>query len=179
MTDSGGIMELEGPMLVRTIVSDYPGYGIFRQGHISTPLFHHDLLLNGEVYYLLPLKINETGAPNGKLIRDQLNSNRVGSLRLPAGTLSDLVFNSTMEPAALQVLPSPGKGVWKVKLVIDTKQLEEILSEQVNTEALIEKMRTVASLSTAAPKRTKGAWNVTWRPTLSGACRVPLEDLIM
>ncbi|XP_010267590.1 PREDICTED: uncharacterized protein LOC104604776 [Nelumbo nucifera] len=174
MTDSGGIMEMEGPVLVRTVISDYPGYGIFRQGHISSPLLHLDLLVNGHLYYLLPLR--ETRAPSSKITKelDSGLTNRVSSLRLSSGTVSDLVMNSTTTEPALEVLPSPGKGVWKVKLVIDTKQLEEILSEQVNTEALIEKMRTVASSANATPKRTKSSWR---RPTFSGVCRMPPEDL--
>jgi len=48
--------------------------------------------------------------------------------------------------SALEVLPKAKNGVWRVKLLIDPRQLEEILSKQVNTEALIEKMRMAAQL---------------------------------
>lgn len=66
--------------------------------------------------------------------------------------------------SALEVLPSQGNGVWKVKLVISTKQLGEIFSEEVNTEALIEKMRMAAcSASRLTPRRTKNSWLVGWR----------------
>lgn len=46
-----------------------------------------------------------------------------------------------------------GDGVWKVKLVIDPKELGQILAEEVNTEALIEQMRIAAN---STPKRVKG-----------------------
>lgn len=54
---------------------------------------------------------------------------------------------------SVKVLP-PKDGVWRVKLVIDPKDLEEIMSKQVNIEALIEQMR-VAAIST--PRREKGS----------------------
>jgi hypothetical protein len=69
----------------------------------------------------------------------------------------------------LEVLPALGDGVWRVKLVIGTKQLEEILSEQVNTEALIEKMRMAASSANLTPRRSKSSW----KPALSNVFRVP------
>ncbi|KAK4400963.1 UNVERIFIED_CONTAM: hypothetical protein Sangu_3061500 [Sesamum angustifolium] len=56
---------------------------------------------------------------------------------------------------SVEVLPPPGAGVWKVKLVIDPKDLERILAEQVNTEALIEHMRIAAN---STPKRGKSSW---------------------
>ncbi|KAL8515064.1 hypothetical protein ACS0TY_013953 [Phlomoides rotata] len=46
-----------------------------------------------------------------------------------------------------------GNEVWKVKLVIDHKDLEMILSEEVNTEALIERMR-IAAKSTPIRGKT-------------------------
>ena len=80
-----------------------------------------------------------------------------------------------VEPA-LEVLLAVGDGVWRVKLVIDTKQLEEILSEQVNTKALIEKMRMVASSASLTPKRTKSAWGMSWKPTLLNIFMFPLDN---
>lgn len=41
--------------------------------------------------------------------------------------------------------PPPGNGVWKVKLLINPKDLEKILSEEVNAEALIQQMRMAAN----------------------------------
>uniref|UniRef100_A0A2N9FEX6 Uncharacterized protein n=1 Tax=Fagus sylvatica TaxID=28930 RepID=A0A2N9FEX6_FAGSY len=88
---------------------------------------------------------------------------------------SDFVDNLA-NGSALEVLPSVGDGVWRVKLVIDTKQLEEILSEQVNTEALIEKMRMAASSASLTPKRTKSAWGMSWKPTLFNVFKLPLDN---
>ncbi|KAF8379726.1 hypothetical protein HHK36_029173 [Tetracentron sinense] len=172
MTDSGRIIELEGPLLVESVVNDFPGYGVFRQGHISSRLSQHEQLLNGQMYYLLPL-VKERTVPNTGATREL---DQVGPLRSSSCTASDLVMNLTTP--ALEVLPSPGNGIWKVKLVIDTKQLEEILSEQVNIEAMIEKMRTVASSASATPKRVKGSWGVAWRPTLASVCKVFLDQAL-
>ena len=78
--------------------------------------------------------------------------------------------------SALEVLPTVGDGVWRVKLVIDTKQLEEILSKQVNIEALIEKMRMVATSASITPKRTESAWGMSWKPTLLNLFKLPLDN---
>ncbi|WVZ23511.1 hypothetical protein V8G54_002055 [Vigna mungo] len=62
-----------------------------------------------------------------------------------------------------------GVGGFRMKLVIEQRQLEEILSEQVNTEALIEKMRMAATgCSTTSPSRspTMSTWKVGWKTTL-------------
>ncbi|KAF4389441.1 hypothetical protein G4B88_006500, partial [Cannabis sativa] len=104
LKDSGSILEFKSPKLAYEVLNSHPGYGIFKQGHGSSPF-----------------------------------------------------GNSGM----MQVLPSGGNGVWKVKLMIDTKQLEEILSEQGNTEALIERMRMVASSSSSGPltpRHSKSKW---------------------
>uniref|UniRef100_A0A7N2KUW5 Uncharacterized protein n=1 Tax=Quercus lobata TaxID=97700 RepID=A0A7N2KUW5_QUELO len=88
---------------------------------------------------------------------------------------SDFVDNLA-NGSALEVLPTVGDGVWRVKLVIDTKQLEEILSKQVNTKALIEKMRMVASSASITPKRTESAWGMSWKPTLLNLFKLPLDN---
>ncbi|WJX54093.1 hypothetical protein P8452_40017 [Trifolium repens] len=81
--------------------------------------------------------------------------------------------------SALEVLPSAKNGVWKVKLMIDTRQLEEILSEEVNIEALIEKMRMAAtaySISSPARSRTTSTWKVGWKPTLFNTFFAPVNS---
>ncbi|KAF2313470.1 hypothetical protein GH714_011147 [Hevea brasiliensis] len=76
-------------------------------------------------------------------------------------------FGETAENGpAVQVLPSQGHGVWKVKLVINPKQLEEILSEQGNTETLIEKMRMAASSASLEPRQSKSSRGLAWMPSL-------------
>lgn len=54
------------------------------------------------------------------------------------------------------VMPVSGNGVWKVKLAIDPRDLEQILSEDGNTEALIEQVRIAAN---STPKRRKSHWS--------------------
>ncbi|TQE01806.1 hypothetical protein C1H46_012606 [Malus baccata] len=72
---------------------------------------------------------------------------------------SDFVENLAKGSSALEVLPSGGDGVWRVKLVIETKQLEELFSENGDAGALIETMRLAASGGWAnTPKKTKSPW---------------------
>ncbi|XP_061350927.1 uncharacterized protein LOC133295995 [Gastrolobium bilobum] len=154
LSDSGAILQFKGPITVAQVLQRYPGYGIFRQGHASSPLPEHESLSYGLFYYLLPLK---------EVQNDQRPSNSVSV------AASDYVKNLS-NGSALEVLPSAKNGVWRVKLVIETRQLEEILSEQVNTEALIEKMRMAATAcsTTTSPtrSRTMSTWKMGWKPTL-------------
>ncbi|KAF7150953.1 hypothetical protein RHSIM_Rhsim02G0246900 [Rhododendron simsii] len=122
---------------------------------MSSALHDHELLRGGQSYYLLPL------VENSKMGKKNVNS----------ACEAEPIRMSTS--AAVEVLPPPQKGVWRVKLVIDTKQLEEILSKEVNTEALIEQMRLAASSASdsATPKRGKmiswGQWGGNWKPMVA------------
>ncbi|KAB2632932.1 hypothetical protein D8674_029179 [Pyrus ussuriensis x Pyrus communis] len=94
---------------------------------------------------------------------------------------SDFVENLAKGSSALEVLPSGGDGVWRVKLVIDTKQLEELFSENGDAGALIETMRMAASGGAGAstPKHTKSLWGGAggWRkPIFSNLFKVPPTD---
>lgn len=188
MTDSGGTVEFRGPTLVCDVVSEYPGYGVFREGYLSSPpLFGNEQLFSSHLYYLLPI-IEEEAKKDDNVIEKEkeevvvvdkrrksdaeLSGNqavRPSFSRVSSATVTDLGGkNLTMKPA-LEVLPSLGNGVWRVKMVIDTKQLEEILSEQVNIGELIEKMREVAAVgrnsdsdSNASTPRRRS-----WRPSFS------------
>ncbi|GMY30564.1 hypothetical protein FCV25MIE_25806 [Fagus crenata] len=172
LTDSGVVLEFKGPITARDILDDHPGYGIFRQGHASSPLQDLECLISGRLYYLLPLVSKEQVQNMGVI--EQLEAEWM-SVTEAAKKSSDFVDNLA-NGSALEVLPSVGDGVWRVKLVIDTKQLEEILSEQVNTEALIEKMRMAASSASLTPKRTKSAWGMSWKPTLFNVFKLPLDN---
>ncbi|KAL4301764.1 hypothetical protein GQ457_10G023890 [Hibiscus cannabinus] len=150
LTDAGEIIDVKGPKLAREILNDFPGYVICRKGGASMfPLNEDEWLVYGGFYYLLPLE--KVGIAGG------------------APTLSSSAAGFVGNLSAMEVLPWKKNGVWKVKLVIDSHQLEDILSEQVNTEALIEKMRTAAASSaTVTPKRSKGAGVVVGcKPALS------------
>ncbi|KAE8698750.1 putative Electron transporter [Hibiscus syriacus] len=151
LTDAGEIIDAKGPKLAREIVNDFPGYVICRKCEASMfPLNGDEWLVCGGFYYLLPLeKVGNYGGI-------------AGGLSSAAGFVENL--------SAMEVLPRKKNGVWKVKLVIDSHQLEDIFSEQVNTEALIEKMRTAAASSaTVTPKRSKSSRGWWWcaSPALS------------
>ncbi|KAE9614062.1 hypothetical protein Lal_00016576 [Lupinus albus] len=149
LSDSGDILQFKGPITVGQVLQHYPGYGIFLQGHASIPLAMHKSLSYGLLHYLLPLKeAVRVDEEKKKVMRD---------------AACDYVEKLSNESAALEVLPSAKNGVWRVKLMIDTRQLEEILSEQVNTEALIEKMRMAATTcSTTSPTRSSRIMT-TWK----------------
>ena len=125
-----------------------------------------ECLISGILYYLLPLRKEHKLCKNG--VTEQVKNigiiepleakwtSVVKPAKMSSYAASDF-FDNLANGSALEVIPTVGDGVWRVKLVIDTKKLEEILSEQVNTEALIEKMRMVASSASLTPKRTKSA----------------------
>ena len=188
LSDNGSILQLKGPKTVGQVLQHYPGYGIFLQGHASTPLGVHESLSYGLFYYLLPLKekvpvdqkasfrngVSEQEVEGEGLIQSENDGQPNKSPCVEAAC--DYVQNLS-HGSALEVLPSAKNGVWKVKLVIDTRQLEEILSEQVNTEALIEKMRmaaTACSASSPARSRTTSNWKVGWKPTLFNTLWAPV-----
>ncbi|XP_031259799.1 uncharacterized protein LOC116117959 [Pistacia vera] len=172
LTDSGTILELKSPKLAREVLENYPGYGIFPRGHASSPLADHERLVSGQFYYLLPLEKQQKQQVQ---VAEKLDLKWVEQMEPPKMSSADFV-DSLASGSAFEVLPSQGNGVWKVKLVISTKQLEEIFSEEVNTEALIEKMRMAASSASLTPRRTKNSWVVGWRkPALFNVFKVPTE----
>ncbi|KAK4601256.1 hypothetical protein RGQ29_010712 [Quercus rubra] len=146
LTNFGAILDFKGPIKARDILDDHPG-----------------------LYYLLPLSKEHKLCKNGVTeqvknigIIEQLKAEWMGVVepaKMSSYAASDFVDNLA-NGSTLEVLPTVGDGVWRVKLVIDTKQLEEILSKQVNTEALIEKMRMVASSASLTPKRIESAWGM-------------------
>ena len=96
------------------------------------------------------------------------------SLSSPSDYVVNLPYGS-----ALEVFPSVRDGVWRVKLVIDTRQLERILSEQVNTEALIEKMRIAAAATSSVSSPTRRRTNIIspWKvPSLFSTSRLPTNN---
>ncbi|KAJ9148090.1 hypothetical protein P3X46_030184 [Hevea brasiliensis] len=174
-TDSGGIIQLKGPKLAKDVLKGYPGYGIFRQGNASSPLSSYEYLIGGQFYYLLPLQEMPMSVgvarKEGMRFLDGFESPKLSS----GAELVD--FGETAENGpAVQVLPSQGHGVWKVKLIINPKQLEEILSEQGNTETLIEKMRMAASSATLEPRQNKSSRGLAWMPSLCSVFKVSPID---
>lgn len=189
LTDSGVVLQFKGPKLAAEILSDFPGYGIFQQGKASVPLSDQEALTNGQ-FYLLPLRTQGQKIPdNGVSAQIQemgVAENLEGAeeaepVKKSFRGASDFVENlANGSGGGLEVLPCGGDGVWRVKLVIDTKQLEEILSGG-NTLALIETMRMAATASSTPKLQSKslwgsggrgGGWN--WKPIFSNMFKVPM-----
>lgn len=170
MMDSGRIIEIKGPLQVRALINDFPGYAIFHRGSATSPLMDHEQLERGRLYYLLPMAREQSEFPNSDAIEEF--ATKMTPLRLSTEASSELVMNTTMG-SSLEVLPSPGNGVWRVKLVISSDQLAEVLSEQVNTQALIERMRAAASMNKATLNQAKGTWGGNWRPAIHSICNTP------
>ncbi|KAF5460530.1 hypothetical protein F2P56_020394 [Juglans regia] len=184
LTDFGVVLQFRGPITAWEILNEHLGYGIFRQGQASSSVRDLERLTGGRLYYILPVVKEENVLCSSKDTEQVQNRRAIEeleaewlnvielakkSLGAASDAIEDLANGSTME-----VLPSAGDGVWRVKLVIDTKQWEEILSEQVNTEALIERIRMAASSASLTPKRTKGAaWGMGLKPTLSNLFKMP------
>ncbi|KAG7635294.1 hypothetical protein ISN44_As03g053990 [Arabidopsis suecica] len=131
VTPNGGVMELHPPIFAEFITNEFPGHVIHDSlslRHSSPPLLHGEELFPGNIYYLLPL--SSSAAATAQLdSSDQLS------------TPYRMSFGKTPIMAALS---GGGCGVWKVRLVISPEQLAEILAEDVETEALVESVRTVA-----------------------------------
>ncbi|XVF53105.1 hypothetical protein PTKIN_Ptkin05aG0072900 [Pterospermum kingtungense] len=186
LTDGGEIIDVKGPKLAKEIVKDFPGYAICRrgQGQASFPLPEDECLVDGGFYYLLPMervqKSGDSGVVSKQVKKEALKKVGVdwrNQVVPPKMSSADFVENLE-SGSALEVLPTQKNGVWKVKLVISSEQLEDILSEQVNTEALIEKMRMAAigSSATLTPRRSKSSRVVGWKPTLSNVFKVPIDN---
>ncbi|KAL0408024.1 UNVERIFIED_CONTAM: hypothetical protein Sradi_1736800 [Sesamum radiatum] len=92
---------------------------------------------------------------------------RGGEESVRVSAVNRLTSSARYGKTSVEVLPPPGAGVWKVKLVIDPKDLERILAEQVNTEALIEHMRIAAN---STPKRGKSGASADGRRHCSVMC---------
>ncbi|KAL5747723.1 hypothetical protein ACOSQ2_025020 [Xanthoceras sorbifolium] len=185
LTDSGSILEFKSPKFAGEVLESYPGYGIFPRGHASSPLADHEHLISGRFYYLLPMEEKENvvcervSRKQVKQIEveEKLDAKRVEKMEPPKMSSADFVDSlGNVSGSALEILPSQGNGVWKVKLMINTKQLEDILSEQVNIEALIEKMRMAASSASLTPRRSKSSWVVGWKPVFSNVFKVPVDN---
>ncbi|KAL1206278.1 hypothetical protein V5N11_019887 [Cardamine amara subsp. amara] len=133
VTPNGGVMELYPPIFAELITNEFPGHVIHDSlslRHSSPPLLHGEELLAGNIYYLLPLSSAASTAQQHS--SDQLS------------TPYRMSFGKTPVTAASNGGGRGGCGVWKVRLVISPEQLAEILVKDVETEALVESVRTVA-----------------------------------
>ncbi|XP_042041491.1 uncharacterized protein LOC121786966 [Salvia splendens] len=132
VTPDGGVMELYAPITAECVTNEFPGHAIFGSpGRTSPPLLHSESLRAGHHYYLLPAhRVKGAAAAD----------DRAPPYRMSVDKLRRL-------PEEAEAFPSA--GVWKVRLVIDTDRLSEILSQEAQTEALIESVRTAAKCAAA------------------------------
>ncbi|CAA7397471.1 unnamed protein product [Spirodela intermedia] len=131
VTGSGGVLEFEGPVDVGEVLKGYPGYGIFRRGAAVSPMFHWERLHHGRLYYLLPL-----------------HRKRAGRTAVAASGGDPSLSN-------LEVLPPVMKGVWRVRVAMDAEDLAAVFAEEVDIEALIERMRVLAATTRGLAGATK------------------------
>ncbi|CAL1373620.1 unnamed protein product [Linum trigynum] len=175
-TDSGEIIEFNAPKLAKDVVSDYPGFSIYRdgetQGPSGAPVPHCEYLIGGQFYCLVPVKI--AALPEPKAVPIGGDDGPMKPKELSSDSKKE-AQEQGKGSAALHVLPSHRDGVWKVKLVIDPKRLEEIWSEQENVEALIENMRMVAAAAESfTPRRSRSSWGVSRKAaSLSHMLKLP------
>ncbi|KAI4370843.1 hypothetical protein MLD38_019146 [Melastoma candidum] len=151
VTPNGGVMELCGPVVVGSIVDEFPGHGVFPTADdlFCRPLGHQEELVANGCYYLLPLK----GMDAGRMVR-QGHARSYSVPRSPQATpyRMSVDYRGAFKRPCREVFARDGvrigrigkNGVWKVRLVISTGQLLEILSEEASTEELIESVRAVA-----------------------------------
>lgn len=158
ISSNGGVMEFYPPVTAGSITDEFPGHAIFRtQDLFWKPLYHSDELLCGKSYYLLPFNapINATPAADisGQIVRQgHVRSNSIPTSLAPYRMSLD--YQGMLKRSYTDVFSrnnsggggggGGGGGFWKVKLVISPKQLVEILSEEAQTEELIESVRIVA-----------------------------------
>ncbi|CAN8253959.1 unnamed protein product [Cochlearia groenlandica] len=130
VTPNGGVMELKPPIFADFITDEFPGHVIHDNlslRHTSPPLLRSEELFPGNIYYLLPLSSTTS------IAQEQYSSDQLA-------TPYRMFFGKTPAKAASY----SGGGMWKVRLVISPEQLAEILAKDVETEAFVESVRTVA-----------------------------------
>lgn len=161
VTSNGGVMEFYAPLTVESITNEFPGHGIFRNHDLFwKPLPLHDELLAGESYYLLPLDVASDGGGGRSLLGGQIvRQGHIRSNSLATSSSSEVAAPYRMSFDNQRMLKRSyteafsrsyggNTGFWKVKLVISTEQLLEILSQDGPTQELIESVRTVAKCGT-------------------------------
>ncbi|CAN8246546.1 unnamed protein product [Cochlearia groenlandica] len=97
----------------------------------------------------------ESPKSGGNIMEEYYSNRRCSSFPVAREkTLGYLVRQGTRSPRRggpkIQVSPQRRNGVWKAKVVIGRKQLEEILAVEGNTHALIDQLRFAAAEASAS-----------------------------
>ncbi|KAI3727813.1 hypothetical protein L6452_16433 [Arctium lappa] len=152
INSAGGIMEFYSPVTAECITDEFPGHGIFRGTDLFwKPIPHHEFLVAGNSYYLLPLDKRRSGMKVGHVRSNSLPLNTAAPYRMSFD--SRRVFKRSYTDGYSSSSSSSSRnngGFWKVKLVISPEQLLEILSQEGRTQELIENVRTVAKCGNEA-----------------------------
>ncbi|KAJ0047605.1 uncharacterized protein LOC116117247 [Pistacia vera] len=147
ITSTGGIMEFYPPITAACITDEFPGHAIFPSHDLFwKQLSHHEDLLPGKSYYLLPLNETTVTDPGGQIVREgHVRSNSIPTSLVSSYRMS-CDYHGTLKRSYTEVFSkyNTSSGFWKVKLVISPQQLLEILSQEGRTQELIESVRTVA-----------------------------------
>lgn len=140
-------MEFYPPITAACITDEFPGHAIFPSHDLFwKQLSHHEDLLPGKSYYLLPLNATTVTDPGGQIVRQgHVRSNSIPTSLVSSYRMS-CDYQGTLKRSYTEVFSkyNTSSGFWKVKLVISPQQLLEILSQEGRTQELIESVRTVA-----------------------------------
>ncbi|KAI3713465.1 hypothetical protein L1987_72042 [Smallanthus sonchifolius] len=143
INSAGGIMEFYFPVTAESITDEFPGHAIFLGNDLFwKPIPHHEILVGGNSYYLLPLDKTK-GTKQGHVRSNSLPANTAAPYRMSFDSRR-MFKRSYTDANSSSSSRNNGSGFWKVKLVISPEQLLEILSQEGRTQELIENVRTVA-----------------------------------
>ncbi|OWM85169.1 uncharacterized protein LOC116202797 [Punica granatum] len=155
ITSNGGVMEFYAPITAGSITDEFPDHRIFRTHDLFwKPLPHHEDLVAGESYYLLPFS-SHSGSIGASKCGQVVREGHVRSNSIPAASgvppyRMSVEYRGTLKRTYTDVFSRYGNSgndggrMWKVRLVISPEQLLEILSHEARTQELIESMRAVA-----------------------------------
>ncbi|XP_024995437.1 uncharacterized protein LOC112528648 [Cynara cardunculus var. scolymus] len=153
INSAGGIMEFYSPVTAECIIDEFPGHGIFRGNDLFwKPIPHHEFLVAGNSYYLLPLD-KRRGMKVGHVRSNSLPLNTPAPYRMSFDSRRMFKRSYTdgySSSSSSSCSSRNNGGFWKVKLVISPEQLLEILSQDGRTQELIENVRTVAKCGNEA-----------------------------
>ncbi|KAF8093552.1 hypothetical protein N665_0383s0177 [Sinapis alba] len=163
----GGVVEFFSPVTAGSVSLKFSGHhAIFAAFDLlCKPLPHHQYLVPGQSYYLLPSDELKTFVGNCHVRSNSeslpmitpygmsldYNYNRMVLKRSYTNVFSRNIYTRTRHKEKKSRKSMRNKGdIWKVKLVINTEELLQILSEEGRTNELIETVRAVAKCENVA-----------------------------
>lgn len=101
MKADGEILEFRAPMKVQKLLGEYSGHAVSKTVPVIEPLWPHDDMLSGQLYYLQPLRVPS-------LVFDDKN---------------------IQYPNSKEEVSEKSSGVLRIKLVISKRELEVMLKK--------------------------------------------------